>query len=78
MYPACDPRDSTHTGYSEESHNFEGFVSPNFTTYVKISAKTFHFSEEVKLEVVRTGFFPYYFCFLLFYKKYKGFSFLFI
>ncbi|XP_071546355.1 uncharacterized protein [Panulirus ornatus] len=45
-YPACADED-----YNEGYHKYVGYVSPNFTTYIRISPKYFHFSPKVILKV---------------------------
>lgn len=52
MYPACDPSNSTESStYTENSHIYEGAVSPNLTTYIRIPPQNFHYSEELTLKV---------------------------
>lgn len=52
IYPACDPENSTLTSnYREESHMYEGYVYPNFTTYITIHPKNFIYSEELTIRV---------------------------
>lgn len=51
IYPACDTK--KYTDYKELSHIYEGYVSPNFTTYVKIAPQNFRSSDHLKLLVGR-------------------------
>nr|XP_045599375.1 uncharacterized protein LOC123758762 isoform X3 [Procambarus clarkii] len=50
-YPACDSNNVNFTNYREQSHIYNGYVSPNFTTYIKIAPQYFHYSGELKLTV---------------------------
>jgi hypothetical protein len=53
VYPACDPNNSSNTyNYQEANHNYDGAVTPNFTTYIIIPAQNFHFSEEFEVKVI--------------------------
>ncbi|KAK3854662.1 hypothetical protein Pcinc_038873 [Petrolisthes cinctipes] len=48
-FPACDT--NNFTDYGELSHVYEGYISPNFTTYVKIAPQNFRFSGHLKLKI---------------------------
>jgi len=60
IYPACDPKNSTMaSNYREEGHMYEGFVYPNFTTFLTIHPQNFLYSKELTVKVkgdVRTCF----------------------
>ncbi|KAK8739370.1 hypothetical protein OTU49_003598 [Cherax quadricarinatus] len=49
VYPACDTQ--FYTNYHEQSHVYTGYVSPNFTTYIKIAPQNFKFSGDLKLMI---------------------------
>ncbi|KAG0714987.1 hypothetical protein GWK47_013033 [Chionoecetes opilio] len=50
-YPACDPDNGNFTNVAESSHIYTGYITPNFTTYIKIAPNYFRFSEQVVLKV---------------------------
>ena len=50
-YPACNPDNANFTNIAESTHVYTGYVSPNFTTYIKIAPHYFLFSERVVLTV---------------------------
>ncbi|XP_042239400.1 uncharacterized protein LOC121877623 isoform X3 [Homarus americanus] len=51
VYPACDTYNSNFSNYQEATHVYTGYVSPNFTTYIKIAPQNFRFSGSLKLKV---------------------------
>ncbi|KAL7640041.1 UNVERIFIED_CONTAM: hypothetical protein RMT77_009455 [Armadillidium vulgare] len=54
-YAACDTLDSAYSSYNEDNHVYTTFVSPNFTTIIRIPPQNFHFSRNVKLQMKGDG-----------------------
>ncbi|KAK8403997.1 hypothetical protein O3P69_000212 [Scylla paramamosain] len=50
-YPACDPNNGNFTSVAESSHVYTGYISPNYTTFIKIAPTYFRFSEKVIVKV---------------------------
>ncbi|MPC12744.1 hypothetical protein E2C01_005448 [Portunus trituberculatus] len=50
-YPTCDPNNANFTNVAESSHVYTGYVSPNYTTFIKIAPTYFRFSEKVIVKV---------------------------
>lgn len=50
-YPSCNPDNANFTNIAESSHVYTGYISPNYTTYIKIAPHYFRFSEKVVLTV---------------------------
>lgn len=52
IYPACNPDNSSMTSnYREESHVYEGYVYPNYTTFITIPPQNFLYSRRLTVKV---------------------------